>query len=202
MTDQELSGLLFALYPEGHPQDIFGDGQNGKLIRENMGAFKTTINNYINDELVPRSPTLKASIEVIKGLVHQLGSLGLRALLRQNPAEIQKEVQWRLTKQLLIDKIQSALENGDTRDLLLQWVNNNTLEKCSQLVHAITGSATLGPAPLRFTVDLEKSNHLPVFHTCFNQMDLTAYDDYELFAQRLDRSIQLTLEEGEGMSME
>lgn len=87
-----------------------------------------------------------------------------------------------------------------TQEYLVNWIDRNK-DKLEKFVYAVTGLRTLCPKPLSIQVFDRDKDFIPVAHTCFFSLELSAnYESQEVFNQKIDYFLENALA-GSGFTM-
>ena len=104
--------------------------------------------------------------------------------------DLMKKIEGELTKEKTLEILK---ENQDSlaRAYLIQWVEEADDAQLQKLIFAITGSNSLNED---LVIDLKElpangSLPLPIYHTCFNTIELYNYPTFEIFKSKLEDSL-------------
>jgi hypothetical protein len=135
-------------------------------------------------------PIVYATCQIAKGISFFLLN-GWDQLKGVDPAYLQKAIEGDLSKPLCIQALEQNAPSP-ARDYLLQWVNEAEQTKLERLVYMMTSLKTLKE---NLVIDVKNlpadgSLPLPVYHTCFNTIDLYNYPSFEIFKRKLEQSLE------------
>ena len=147
------------------------------LLQDESDAVLDYIPTYV--------PPILALADGIKTI---LSKRELADFLSLEVHSIQEHIEGSLSADAIIKKLQvSARLNPAVENFLYQWIKDREekLEELEAFLIAVTGSRTVSPKMPKIKILDGADGHLPVSHTCFNQLELSNVDTQETFNKNM-----------------
>lgn len=147
----------------------------------------------------PNIESLRALAMIASSMKESLGTAEWNMLCLSGGEALQVRIEGVLNVDALLKKLTWDVESTvsfeketKTKEILTKWINANP-EKLTKFVRAVTSNKTLGPDPIIIQLFDRDSDRLPVVHTCFSTLELSAnYPSLE----HLDEKLNWLLTEG------
>ncbi len=140
---------------------------------------------------------------IVQEIRNKIGAESWSNLYQETSDNIQKRIEGELSKEALLNKLDweetpssSSIDpqlKEKTKGYLKSWIERASIKDLTKFVRAVTSNNTLGPNQLKIELFNRGPEFVPVTHTCFFTLELSAeYLDQKTF----DKKINLLLTEG------
>lgn len=177
LTEEDLDSAIDALVDRNEPNQYLQEVFSIQNLQELLAEEKIT-------------QILHAACFIAAGIAETMSRQGWNRRKGATSIDLMKKIEGELTKEKTLEILK---ENQDSlaRAYLIQWVEEADDAQLQKLIFAITGSNSLNED---LVIDLKElpangSLPLPIYHTCFNTIELYNYPTFEIFKSKLEDSL-------------
>ncbi len=181
--------------------DMGGDAEEARGYFKKQDSRKLLAKEVIEAALI--DPQFQAIRLIAQETKDKIDAESWKLLHQEGPKKMQERIEGVLSKEILLSKLHweetashTSLDlqlKAKTKRFLKNWIERASPDDLRKFVRAVTSNNTLGPNPLKIEIYNRGPEFIPVAHTCFFTLELSAeYVDQETF----DKKINLLLTEG------
>ncbi len=199
LTQDVTDELLLYAYPDSDERPAVLQGNPSlRTIQTYFFQIQQDVKTALLEE-ARQHATLKAIFMIAKGLAsHTTSNSRIWPSLNWlEPILMIERIQGRFSAELVKNAI--LCNNPKIKGYFTRWIDENSDDsnKLQDFLYVVTGSRSLATGShLKVENNLASQAHLLQFHTCFRSIDAYEYPSYDLFKQRLEKSVQEALASG------
>jgi hypothetical protein len=204
LKEHEKLEILYYAYPEGWPEDLFGDGSDLDSVEKNYRLIQDAIQEVILKYAQENHSIVAGVYELASSIIDSLKPFKEEDEWEfihpyMTPLALEERIEGKFSKENFLNQLE--IENDEEariKNVFRVWVEESDTKDTRKFLKAICGSESLGSNDLSCRVlypsddePQEKlDGRLPAFHTCSNSFEIPSYSSYAQFRKQLSSAFE------------